>query len=356
MPALSDTMQSGRLTKWLKAPGDAVKSGEAIAEVETDKTAMDVEAFHDGYLAGPLAAIDHDYPVGATIAYIAESPAEARVSTPPAQPPQPRTEPQKASAQSTPRPQAAATAVVSHVLAAAEAHRPIVPSSRQAQAATVRAALDAGPPYHIERNSSLRESVAQNMIMAAATPSFRVTALLPPGALIDFAKQKNLALTVLLARACGHAIAAHPLFNAVYTPDGLAHREHIDIGVAVDTPGGLITPVLRNVAARSLAELSQDWHRLREKVKARRLAPEDYRGATFYLSDLGVFPVVYAFDSLIPAGASAILSVAANRPDGAFCTLACDHRVVFGGDAARFLQTLSEWLAKPAQLFEDATN
>jgi pyruvate dehydrogenase E2 component (dihydrolipoamide acetyltransferase) len=87
-------------------------------------------------------------------------------------------------------------------------------------------------------------------------------------------------------------------------------------------------------------------------VRTRRLQPSDYRGATFYLSDLGVFPVVYAFDAIIPVGASAILAVAASRKEGTFFTLSCDHRVIFGGDAARFLQTLSEWLATPARLMD----
>ncbi|HEX23140.1 MAG TPA: 2-oxo acid dehydrogenase subunit E2, partial [Chromatiales bacterium] len=73
MPSLSDTMETGHLIDWLKQPGDAVKKGEAIAEVETDKAVMDVEAFYDGYLAGPLAAADTDIPVGVVIGYIVDS-------------------------------------------------------------------------------------------------------------------------------------------------------------------------------------------------------------------------------------------------------------------------------------------
>jgi pyruvate dehydrogenase E2 component (dihydrolipoamide acetyltransferase) len=99
-----------------------------------------------------------------------------------------------------------------------------------------------------------------------------------------------------------------------------------------------------------VVELEQDWKSLREKVRSRRLAPPDYSGATFYLSDLGVFSVVEAFDSIVPIGASAILSVAASRPQGAFFTLASDHRVVFGADAARFLETLRGLLSDPGKL------
>lgn len=77
MPTLSDTMKTGRLVRWVKALGDAVKSGDAVAEVETDKAVMEVEAFHDGFLGGPLAATDTDLPVGQVIGYINDTPGEA---------------------------------------------------------------------------------------------------------------------------------------------------------------------------------------------------------------------------------------------------------------------------------------
>ena len=149
------------------------------------------------------------------------------------------------------------------------------------------------------------------------------------------------------------AIVAHPLFNAAYTPEGLARRQRVDIGIAVDHGDGLITPVLRDAAGRSLAELAEEWNTLRERVKNRRLSPAQYSGATFYVSDLGVFSVVRAFDSIIPVGASAILSIAAAAPQGAFVTLTCDHRVVFGADAARFLETLGQHLKDPSTIFAD---
>jgi pyruvate dehydrogenase E2 component (dihydrolipoamide acetyltransferase) len=389
MPALSDTMNKGRLAKWLKQPGDKVRSGEAIAEVETDKAIMEVEAFHDGYLAGPLADVDHDFPVGETIGYIAESAAEAAMPPSAISAASPKAaeapiaaqtlvsatseskEPasQTAAAPShraSPRdddrlsPRARALARhASHAPAHAEpVHEPQPsPSGEQSkpapqEVAASQADLSAGPAYRVERASSLREAVALTMIAAAATPIFRVSAQFPLEGIISLAKEKGLSLTLLLARACARAVAAHPLFNSAYTPEGLARRDRVDIGIAVDGAEGLITPVLRDVANRPLSELAEDWLLLRDKVRTRRLQPSDYRGATFYLSDLGVFPVVYAFDAIIPVGASAILAVAASRKEGTFFTLSCDHRVIFGGDAARFLQTLSEWLATPARLMD----
>ncbi|MDR3466973.1 MAG: 2-oxo acid dehydrogenase subunit E2 [Xanthobacteraceae bacterium] len=407
MPALSDTMNNGRLVRWLKQPGDAVKSGNAVAEVETDKAVMEVEAFHDGYLAGPLAATDHELPVGETIGYIADTADEARQAgaaavAAPAQPasrPEPAagaaTTPAPVPAAGAPKPAAAPAAAAEPALEGlsprarararhAEAVPAVSPPSpaaaapvvavapatsdtpappRQAKApapaqattedhaAALRdAAVEEGPPYRIERGPSLREAVARNIAAAAATPTFRVTAQLPLDPLRALATKRGVSLTVLLARACAVAIEKHPLFNAAFTAKGLARRDRIDVGIAVDGPDSLFSPVLRDVAARPLAELAADWKVLLGKVKARRLSFSDYRGATFYLSNLGMFDVVEAFDAVVPAGASAILAVASNRAGGAHVTLSCDHRVVFGADAARFLQTLGEALAAPAKL------
>jgi pyruvate dehydrogenase E2 component (dihydrolipoamide acetyltransferase) len=396
MPALSDTMNNGRLIRWLKQPGDVVKTGEAIAEVETDKAVMELEAFHDGYLAGPLAEANGELPVGQTIGYIADAAAEVTAAA--------SAGPMPTSLESVPPPPASAT--VGRPSTAREAsiaaaggpgrepsararalarHRAAVPAGeaiRDTAVEPARAALgpahDApqtapqihsvqiatehhaesafeamlaeGPPYRIERAPSMREAVARNVAASAATPTFRVTARLSLDPLQALAAKRDVSLTLLLARACAVAITANPLFNAAYTPLGLAHRTRIDIGIAVDGADSLFTPVLRDVAGRSAAELAGDWRVLLGKVTSRRLSLADYRGATFYLSNLGMFAVVQSFDSVVPVGASAILAVAAGRAGGAFFTLSCDHRVVFGADAARFLQSLEEALLTPEKL------
>jgi pyruvate dehydrogenase E2 component (dihydrolipoamide acetyltransferase) len=367
MPALSDTMSNGRLVRWVKHEGEAVKKGEAIAEVETDKAIMDVEAFHDGYLSGPLADVDAEIPVGQAIGYLAETRAEALEGGAPAQTaPKPALSASKEAAPpSSSAPSAGAPAAASPPEAVAARASPYARALAQklgvsvasAGAAPLRAAdvlaaasrpaspdLKAGPPYRIERNSGFREATAQAMIASLATPTFRVTAALPLASLIAKGKASGRSVNLLLARACALTILEHPLFNAVYTAEGIAHRERIDIGIAVDSPDGLITPVLRDVGKRSLTELAEDWHGLLERANSRRIAPADYKGATFYLSDLGVFGSVYSFESIIPLGAAALLSVAAVQGQKALCTLNCDHRVVFGGDAARFLQTLEKCL------------
>ncbi|HUO18146.1 MAG TPA: 2-oxo acid dehydrogenase subunit E2 [Steroidobacteraceae bacterium] len=370
MPALSDTMSNGRLVKWLKAAGDPVRHGEAIAEVETDKAIMDVEAFHEGFLSGPLAAVDTQLPVGQVIGYTVDTREEATNGAGLATPEEAVAAPQTSTTAPPPAAEAPAAAAPE---AGSAGVRPAAPSAARAspyarrlaqqlgvdlskpepgdtplRAADVAAAarhraapdLGMGPAYRIEPNTPFREATARAMIASAGTPTFRVTAALALGALIAKARASGRSLSVLLARACALSIAEQPLFNAVYTPDGIARRERIDIGIAVDSPEGLITPVLRDVAGRSPLALLGDWRVLLEKARTRRLAPAEYSGATFYLSDLGVFPCVYSFDSIVPQGAAALLSVAAVQGEKALCTLNCDHRVVFGGDAARFLETL----------------
>jgi pyruvate dehydrogenase E2 component (dihydrolipoamide acetyltransferase) len=380
MPALSDTMNNGRLVKWIKKPGDPVRKGETIAEVETDKAVMEVEAFHDGFLGGPRAPEGAEMPVGQAIGYIADSHAEVDATAPaaapePAAPKQaPMTAPTERAA--VPAPTGAPDAVA--VRASPYARRmarelgvdlaKVQPSQGGVHADAVRDAtqhppalaaapwLDAGPPYRLVRATPLRDAVARNMIASLATPTFRVTAQLALEALKQAAERRKISFTLLLARACAQAVQASPLFNAAYTPDGLAMRERVDIGIAVDTPDGLVAPVLRDAARRSVAELAADWRVLRDKVDRHRLMPADYQGATFYLSNLGTFPVVQSFDAVLPLGAAGILCVAASHGERTLVTLVCDHRVVAGADAARLLQRLSELVAeRPTSAAERAT-
>jgi pyruvate dehydrogenase E2 component (dihydrolipoamide acetyltransferase) len=186
---------------------------------------------------------------------------------------------------------------------------------------------------------------------AVSTPSFQISAHIALTDLHRQAKAARLSLTLALARACALTVAEDPWFNHLWTPQGLAKRERVDVAIAVDTGDALLTPVLRDMAGRPINELAEDWRILLAKIKKGRLAPEDYRGGTFYLSNLGVFDVVHNFDAIVPLGAAAILAVAASQADGGTeFTLSCDHRVIFGADAARFLQRLRDRLADPSWL------
>lgn len=374
IPALSDTMNNGRLVRWVKKIGDPVKKGESIADVETDKAVMEIEAFHDGYLAGPLAAEGSELPVGATIGYLVDSPGATTLApsasasgsaipgsdTPrPASPMEPSPPAAGSAAAAAERVRASPYARrLAQKLGVDVAHLACGHSPVQADAVLnaalrpVGADLAAGPPYRIERASGVRDAVAKNLARGLATPTFRITARLPLGPLRAVAKKVPISLTLLLARACALTVKTHPLFNALYTPEGLAMRDRVDVAIAVDTPQGLLAPVIRDVATRPLKELAGDWLALRDKALSRCLSAEDHQGATFYLSNLGMFSVVYSFDAVLPLGAAAILCVAAADGERSSCTLSCDHRVLAGADAARFLATLADYLAKPAQLTE----
>ncbi len=373
MPALSDTMGAGRLVKWTKKSGDKIKKGDVIAEVETDKAVMDVEAFQDGYLSGPLASEGTEAPVGQAIGFIvgdkaeisggakAKGKAEAAAKT--AEPPRPVGGDGHA-ASASPVTQAPVSAVLAASMAslrsspspaARPSTRPTAALSAEAPAQLgaanpVLAALDAGPPYRMEKLSSIREAMARNMIASLTTPTFRVTAHYPIKALKDAADKKKLSFTLLVARACALTVKAMPIFNAVYTPSGLARRDRVDVAIAVDLPDGLITPVLRDAAEQPLAQLAKDWQALREKVDKRRLKPDEYQGGTFYVSNLGMFASVHNFDAVLPVGAAAILCIGAGKDGQASFTVTCDHRVVSGADGARFLDALGKRLGDPQKL------
>ena len=386
MPVLSDTMKTGHLTSWQKQVGDPVKKGDILAEIESDKAAMDLEAFDDGYLAGPLAKPDSDIAVGTVIGYLVDSkeaataePAEkaaaAQVtSEPPAEPPQVTpSEPVQASApppeEAAPSPPPAPRTPINLEPGAGNASpyarglahelgidlstlRPGdngVINSRQVLAAAMSGPqpdLNAGPAFSIQPLSSMQRAVAENMTATIHTPTFRVSTTVPVDPLQQTAKAQKTSFTLLLARAAALTITQHPGFNNVYTPAGLATREQVDVGIAMDVPGGLVTPVIRDAARRSIDELKEDWRILRDKARRQRLVPEDYEGATFYISNMGIFPEVQSFDAIVPLGAAAILSVGASQDGKATMTLSCDHRVVYGADAARFMETFSALVAK----------
>jgi pyruvate dehydrogenase E2 component (dihydrolipoamide acetyltransferase) len=383
MPALSDTMNNGRLLKWVKKIGDPIKKGESVADIETDKAVMDVEAFHDGYLAGPLAAEGSEMPVGAIIGYIADSlgaTAQAapepkptlEIINPPVQgvaeaPLSASSAPPGPAALSSPAP---AQPVVERARISPYARRLAqqmhadvrqVNSGEGETKASVGTAkqpmrhLSAGEfPYRLERASSVREALARAVTTSLATPTFRMTARLTLAPLLAASKAMPMSLTLLLVRACALTVREHPWFSAMYTPEGFAFREKIHVAIAVDTPDGLVAPVIHDVAGRPLRELATDWNALHEKAVSRRLEPQDYQGATFYLSNLGMFSVVHSFDAVLLPGAAAVLCVASEDGGRTSFTLTCDHRVLSGADAARFMQTLAEYIANPSRLIEMA--
>ena len=396
MPQLSDTMTEGVLVEWEKQPGDPVSRGDVVAQVETDKAIMDVEVFREGYLSGPLAPVDAAVPVGDAVGYLvasadeveateAEAPAsggeaeqasgEPPAADQPSQPAasQPAAEPQSGGApqqpagpaQPAPRPTGKKATPYARVVARLmgvdlERVNGTGPEG-EITADDVQAAAPAGGPAAQpaapqprqipgeERDmSSLERAVAQNMQETVAMPLFRVNLHAHPERLQQAAKSMGVSFTVLLARACSEAIKAHPAMNNAYQAgDKIVERSNVDVGIAVEAAkGGLVVPVLRDVNNRELTDLAGTWKDLVDRARQRRLSPDEYEHPTFMLSNLGMFGIEY-FDAIPVPGASAILAVGTVGEQGMGLTLSCDHRVINGADAARYLSDLKGLIENP---------
>ncbi|HKJ72194.1 MAG TPA: FAD-dependent oxidoreductase [Gammaproteobacteria bacterium] len=402
MPQLSDTMTEGVLVEWEKQPGDHVSRGDVVAQVETDKAIMDVEVFREGYLSGPLAPVDASVPVGDAIGYLvesadeveateaeapaggggggggeAEAPAAEQPSQPqPSQPAQPAESqpaaeaPQQAGgpAQPAPRPKGKKATPYARVVArlmgvdlerltgtgpdgeitAADVQANAPAGGPAAEPASGAAAPRRSIPGHERDMSSLERAVAHNMQDALSMPLFRVSLHAHPERLQQAAKSIGVSFTVLLARACGEAMKNHPAMNNAYQfGDKIVERSNVDVGIAVEAAkGGLVVPVLRDVNNRELTDLASGWKDLVDRARQRRLTPAEYEHPTFMLSNLGMFGIEH-FDAIPVPGASGILAVGTVTDDGMGLTLSCDHRVINGADAARYLGDLKGLIENP---------
>ncbi|MFN4269161.1 MAG: dihydrolipoamide acetyltransferase family protein [Thermosynechococcus sp.] len=406
MPALSSTMTEGKIVSWLKSPGDKVAKGETVLIVESDKADMDVESFYDGYLAVITVPAGEVAPVGATIGLVAETEAEiaeaqakakslgaATGST--AAPSAATSNGSGTTSVAVASPPSAPTAPTGRVIASPRARKLAKehkidlktlkgtgPNGR-ITAADVEALIGAPatpvtpvatPPAPVPTASTatapvvakedlvplttLQNAVVRNMVASLSIPDFHVAYTITTDALDRLYQQikaKGVTMTALLAKAIALTLQKHPIMNAYYTEQGIQYRRDINIAVAVAMPGGgLITPVLKNADQIDIYSLSRTWKDLVERARAKQLQPEEYSTGTFSLSNLGMFGVD-SFDAILTPGQGAIMAVGASRPtvvateDGLLgvkrqmkVNLTCDHRVIYGADAAAFLQDLAK--------------
>ena len=415
MPALSSTMTEGKIVSWSKEPGDKVEKGETILVVESDKADMDVEAFHDGYLAQVSTPAGDAAPVGATIGYIAETEAEIAqaqakaqtsaapapvavapapsVSTPatvaatqnggPTVPPTPKTGRVVASPRA--RKLAKQFKIDLSTLVGSGPHGRIIaadvetasghastptaiavpPAPVSAPPTVAPAAAPAPVPAaalsgDIVPFNTLQQAVVTNMVASLAVPTYHVAYVIATDALDRLYKQiksKGVTMTAMLAKAIALTLRQHPLLNASYSDLGIQYHSQINVAVAVAMPGGgLITPVLQSADQIDLYALSRSWKDLVNRARAKQLQPEEYNSGTFTLSNLGMFGVSQ-FDAILPPGQGSILAVGASQPqvvateDGLMgvkhqmqVNITCDHRIIYGADAAAFLQDLATLL------------
>ena len=423
MPALSPTMTEGTLAKWHVKEGDEVTSGDVIAEIETDKATMEVEAVDEGTVGKLLVAEGAEgVPVNQVIAVLLEegedasaivaapppaekgpAPAEKRpaaavapaaaapaAATPAAPPPSAGVDGARVFASPLARRMAAQAGldiaritgsgphgrVVKRDIDAALAGAPRAAAPAAAAAVPAPAGPGArqladllGMAYRLEPASKMRKTIARRLSEAKQTvPHFYLTVDCEIDALLDLRKQLNargaetgdykLSVNDFVIRAVALALRQVPAANASWDEAGLLYYEKADISVAVATPNGLITPVVRDAGAKGLAAISGEMRDLAARARDGKLKPEEYQGGGFSVSNLGMFGIK-DFAAIINPPQGCILAVGAGerRPvvkDGALavatvmsCTLSVDHRVVDGAIGAEFLAAFKRLIEDP---------
>ena len=206
--------------------------------------------------------------------------------------------------------------------------------------------------------NALQNAVVRNMAVSLSVPCFRVGYTITTDNLDKLYKQikpKGVTMTALLAKAVAVTLQKHPLLNACYVESAIQYRADINVAVAVAMEGGgLITPVLQNADRLDIYSLSRTWKDLVDRARTKQLKPDEYSTGTFTLSNLGMFGVD-KFDAILPPNQGSILAIGASRPqvvaneEGLMgvkrqmqVNITCDHRVIYGADAASFLQDLAK--------------
>jgi pyruvate dehydrogenase E2 component (dihydrolipoamide acetyltransferase) len=434
MPKLSPTMEEGQISRWLKKEGDKVSMGEPLAEIDTDKATMEMQALGNGVLRKILINEGQSAPLGQLIAVIGE-PDEDIASLLSEAPAQPQLQEQKetdtpppAPDVAQPQPQAKAAAAAS----AAPAPAPrAVDNGRQPQAAAsdsgrmivsplaARMAADAGidlrslqgsgpggriikrdieaaisqpqaapaapsyprvvettrfqqvgaSAYRDEPASQIRQTIAKRLVTSLGpVPHFFLTSEIEMDRAAEMRKGINaldpdlkISVNDIIIKVAAAALIQHPEVNASFQEKFVRYYEQADIGVAVAIEDGLITPVVRAANQKSLSQIAAEVRELAERARSKRLKPEEYTGATFSISNLGMFGID-EFTAVINPPEGAILAVGAMTAKPVVreneivirqmmrVTMSCDHRVIDGATGARFLQTFKKILENPLYL------
>lgn len=444
MPALSPTMTEGTLAKWHKQEGDEVSAGDVLAEIETDKATMEVEAVDEGTL-GKILVSDgtENVAVNEVIAILleegedqsaleeavkkaqqggGEAPAdekseeEAKSQESSGKKPESDKDTQKASespAEKKAAPEKSADkggrifasplarrmaeqsgldlaqlsgsgpngrivkADIEKALESGVGKPEAAPAAAAAAGPAPAAAAAAGPSakeqadmfglsYHQEPLSGMRKTIARRLTESKQTvPHFYLTIDCELDALLKTRKELNekaedgkISVNDFIIRAVALALQKVPAANASYDESGMLYFDHADISMAVATPAGLITPIIKNAQAKGLSTIAREAKELAQKARDNKLKPEDYQGGTFSVSNLGMYGVKH-FDAVINPPQGCILAVGAGeqRPvvkEGALaiatvmsCTLSVDHRAVDGAVGAEFLAAFKKLIEDP---------
>ncbi|MEG3180411.1 pyruvate dehydrogenase complex dihydrolipoamide acetyltransferase [Sphingomonas sp. LT1P40] len=422
MPALSPTMEEGTLAKWLVKEGDSVKAGDLMAEIETDKATMEFEAVDEGVIAKIVVAEGTDgVKVGTVIAVLAADGEDASaVEAPKTEAPKAAEAPKEETAEApaaAPAPKSNGAAVAeggdrvkasplarriaaekgvelasltgsgpggrivkadlegakpgAAAPAAKAAEAPAAPAASAPAAAPSAVWYDESIPHEEEKLSNIRKTIARRLTEAKQTiPHIYLTVDIQLDALLKLRGQLNksleargvkLSVNDLLIKALAVALTQVPKCNVTYAGDKLIKYSRADVSVAVSTPTGLITPIIRDAANIGLASISTQMKELGQRAKEGKLQPHEYQGGTASISNMGMFGIKQ-FDAVINPPQAMILAVGAGekRPyivDDALgvatvmsATGSFDHRAVDGADGAELMKVLKALIESPMGL------
>jgi len=401
MEALSPTMEEGRLVKWTMKEGDAVKTGDTLAEVETDKAVMELVARADGQLIKVLVSEGSTVPVGSVVAYIG-APGEkvegGSAPTPAA--PAPAVSPQPSATPAPPPAPVAVAADAARVKASPLAKRIAketgvdlgalqgsgpggrvikrdLEGAAPAAARAVPVPLPSSPvpivrtgaPYEDVPLTQIRKTIAKRLAASLGPiPHFFLTTEVDMERAAEARDALNrqlgdqgggkVSFNDIIIKAVAIALTKHRACNAWFQDDHIRYWNEVHIGMAVAVEDGLITPVIRDADHKTLAAIGGEARELAQRARNRRLKPEEYTGATFSVSNLGMFDIDQFTAVINPpeSGIVAIGSIVAKAvPDGdrvvvrrrVRVTMSCDHRVIDGATGAQFLKTLKQMLENP---------
>jgi len=410
MPKLSDTMTEGVVAKWHKKVGDKVKSGDILAEIETDKATMEFESFYDGVLLHIGVGEKQSAPVDALLAIIGKGDEDVSAILQQIQNTSTTSIPTEKTTTSASA-NVSSSAVVSNSSSPTttvssidtgrikasplakklakekgidlsqvkgtgengritkrdiENYQPSISSTATSTSTVASMATTAyQESFRDEELTQMRKTIARRLTESKnSAPHYYLTIDVDMDNAIAFRNTVNQSQDVkvsfndIVVKAVAMALRKHPKINSSWLGDKIRYYNHIHIGVAVAIDDGLIVPVVRFADQKSLIQISLESKELAQKAKERKLQPKDWEGNTFTVSNLGMFGISQ-FTSIINSPESCILSVGAIRqvpvvknnqvvPGNVMTlTMACDHRTVDGATGAAFLQTLKSYLENP---------
>lgn len=414
MEALSPTMEEGQLVQWLKAEGDSIASGDVLAEIETDKATMELVARGEGILRKIFLDAGGTAAVGAVIGVIAPEDEDISgiegvsggggdppASAEPAAEVAPLAEPGPAATAAPVVPASAPVAPIavggrvkasplarrlaeemgvdlSLVVGSGPGGRVVKRDIEAAKAAGVSAPAPAAPTwipnedeFEDVQTSQMRKTIAKRLITSIGpVPTFYLTVDIDMGRVIEARKSINamlekdgikVSINDIVLKAVAGALRQHPNCNAQWHDGFIRRFNSVHIGVAVAVDDGLITPVVKNAHLKGITQIGAEVRELAGRARDKKLMPDEYTGATFSVSNLGMFGI-HEFTAIINPPEAGILAVGGIEQtpvvvDGEVVvrprmriTMSCDHRVIDGAQGSRFLQTLSGMLEEPTAI------